>query len=305
MAKVVLHPWLHVLAIVLIRFQGQAQDVCDEDDYNLLPTDPPLPQLPDQYYLAVEAVLESGRTIFAEEYFDAVGNRGRFDHTSGGYTVKSISDYTLKETFVFPNVVTGDDCTVSILSTNTTDRFIFGIVPGENNTVHIGSPSTVFYPPFVNQSKALYCGINETARGIRAHKWKLCFNSENRSYTFNYYFTNDSLWDTPYQEQGPVPIAIELAGWRTNGTQYFDINHQYSFVNYRSGPQAVEDEVFNIPFGLVCKGRLPGQLFPQLPAFFSTAIQRILTTNTTMIINARVGDQNMSNILLCSIVGVL
>ena len=291
MAKLLL-----VLAIVLIYFTrfGYCQDAynstCNPDDYSAI-GDLPLPQLPDQYYFAVEAVIVNGRnssrTIFAEEYFDRVGDRGRFDYVANGYRVRSITDYKLKESFVFPNVFTGDDCTVSILSANASNRvaqILFGVVPGENNTVHIGSPSTVFYFG-VNQSQASYLGVVNDSSGVIANRWQVCVDNENRSYTIDYYFTNGSLWKTPYLEQGPVPVAIELAGWRRSGTRIFDVYHRYNFVNYQSGPEAVQDDVFSVPLGLICKGRLPGQSLPQLPRFFSTAIQ---TIRDNVVVNAKV-----------------
>ena len=269
-----------VMLQFLLVYTGVSADhdeytsVCDESDYTLSDGDPPLPRLPDQYYLAAEATIkEFNLSIFVTEYLDEIGNRGRLDSTSRGQKTSSISDYNLRETFVFPNRRTGDDCTVSLLTTNTTNpltRFIFGIVPGDNNTVHIGPPSYFFL--IDNGTNARYLGINET-RAVPSYHWQSCTVNENSSWIIDYYFTDASLWMT--SETGLVPVTIELFGERLYPTSedIIELEHHYTFVDFRSGPESVPDDVFMVPTGLICSGRITGPPIPALPSFFTTGIE--------------------------------
>ena len=275
-----------VILQFLLVYTGVSSDydeyipVCDESDYTLSDGDPPLPRLPDQYYLAAEATIkEFELSIFITEYLDEIGNRGRLESTVRGQKTSSISDYNLRETFVFPNRRTGEDCTVSLLTTNTTDpltRFVFGIVPGDNNTVHIGPPSYFF--DIDNETSARYLGINET-RGVPSYHWQSCTVNENSSWTIDYYFTDASLWMT--SETGLVPVTIELFGDRLNATSegMIELEHYYTFVDFRSGPESVPDDVFMVPTGLICSGRIPGQSIPALPSFFTTGIEIVTSDN--------------------------
>ncbi|XP_003386281.2 PREDICTED: uncharacterized protein LOC100639693 isoform X3 [Amphimedon queenslandica] len=176
------------------------------------------------------------------------------------------------EIFIFPNPRTQDDCTVSLLNTNNTfARFFFGVVPGPNNTVHIGPPSALF--GLNNTVNYTYMGIR-FARGIPCHHWWTCTNRENASFTLEYYFTDSDLWTAPYPQDdgyGYVPVLVELHGNitdRMTGEERMT-HHHYNILDFRSGSNAVPDSAFNVPFDLVCKGRLPGQPLPQFPNVFS------------------------------------
>lgn len=278
---------LVLLASVLFPAGFSAVDpICAPSSSN--PDDPAPPQLPNQYYLAIEAVLvERNHSVFATEHFDGVGNRGRLDFTGRGRKISSVLDYNLREAFVYPNPRTGDACTVSILTTNTTNReveFIFGIQPGPNNTVHIGSPS-LFFGLGSNLSNATYMGIEPlVARGVSTYHWKTCMNSENASFSLDYYFTNSELWNTTYPDSGDyVPVLVILYGSlisRSTGEEYTTLHH-YNFIDFQSGPQSVPDEVFDIPLDLVCKGRLPGQPLPQFPDVFSANVELVNSGNVS------------------------
>ena len=279
---------LTTIGVNVLLVEAGVDPYCDPDDYVLSESDPKLPRLPDQFYYSVEAtIVEFDRTFFASEYLDEIGNRGRFDFTGRGEKMSAIADYNSGETFIFPNRRTGDSCTVSQLTTNRTAppiaRFLFGVVPGENNTVHIGAPSFAFYN-FINTSVVRYIGINNT-RGIPSYHWQACTVNENNSYTFDYYFTNGSLWSNSYDEEGYVPVAIELRGVRLNrtGMNVIQIEHYYSFVNYRSGPEAVPDQVFMVPTGLICLGRNPGKPLPPFPNFFSTGVEVVFNEQNSVL----------------------
>lgn len=268
--------------------QNQVIPVCDPSDYSL--ADPPLPQLPDQFYMAMEATLvERNLSVYAVEYFDGPGNRGRMDFTIRGRKINTVIDYNLKEAFVYPNPSTGDDCTVSLLNVNSSQtnpevRFIFGIAPGPNNTVQIGSPSLFF--SLVNVTNATFMGVKDDniTRGVSTYHWRTCTSNDYSSYTLHYYFTNSTIWNATYPDANNyIPVAIYLIGNRWNATTntsvYFE--HYYSFVVFNSGPSSVPDDAFSIPLDLVCKGRIPGQPLPQFPNVFSAGVEYVGSTGVS------------------------
>lgn len=272
-----------LLLLVLIPLgYCQVAPICSSEAPG--PNDRPLPQLPDQFYLSMEAsLIERNLSVFVVEYFDGPGNRGRIEFTGQGRKTNGVVDYNLKEVFVYPNPRTGDDCTVSIIGApnqpNRPVRFIFGISPGPNNTVHIGSPSLFF--GLVNVTNFTYLGIDaDESRGIPCYHWVTCHNSFNSSFTLDFYFTDNNLWNTSYPDSTPIPVLIKLNGSVLNmstGLEY-SVLHYYSFVDFRSGPNSVPDDVFNIPLDLVCKGRLPGQSLPAFPKAFSANIEFVTST---------------------------
>ena len=273
---------LVILVSLATVVQNQAIPVCDPSDY--FPADPPLPQLPDQFFMAMEAtIVQRNRSVYAVEYFDGPGNRGRLDFTVRGVKFNSIIDYNLKEAFVYSDPSNGGDCTVSLLNENSAQtnpeiRFIFGIVPGSNNTVHIGSPSLFF--SLVNVTNATFFGIknNNVTRGVSTYHWQTCTSTENRSYTLDYYFTNSTIWNATYPDANNyIPVAISLMGnrWDPESSTSVYFEHYYSFVVFNSGPGSVPDDAFSLPFDLVCKGRIPGQPLPKFPAFFSAGVEYV------------------------------
>ena len=282
---------MHLSIIVLLLsltttalVNAQIDPYCNIDDYATDSDDLQLPDLPDQFYYSLEATLvERNRSFFAQEYFDEIGNRGRVDFTSSFGKSSAISDYNLGEAFVFPNSRTGEECSVSLLSNNMSfsrvTQFFFGIVHGENNTVHIGAPSFMFYGS-INMSNVNYIGIN-VSRGIPSHHWQTCVVMENNSYTLDYYFTNSDLWSNSYGVDGYIPVTVELRGTRLNMTsgEIINVEHYYSFVDFNTGSGSVSDEVFMVPTGLICSGRIPGLKVPSLPDYYSSGIE-IISENT-------------------------
>lgn len=265
--------------------QDMYEPICDPDDFMTSPTDPDLPMFPSQFYYSMEAnLVERQSTVSATEYFDETGNRGRFDFIGSGSKATTIYDYNLREAFVFPNSRTGQACSVNILTSNTTSpaaRFLFGIVPGENNTVHIGAPSFIFYHG-INTSRVNYMDMDNTTRGIPSYRWQTCVSMPNNSFTLDYYFTNSSLWTNNYAVDGYIPVTIVLRGRRLqdNGT-VLDTEHYYNFVEYRTGSEAVPDDVFMVPTGLICAGRLPGKPLPDFPDFYTASIEVATTTSAS------------------------
>ena len=264
-----------LLFSVTVSLVRSLDPFCDESSFVTSDTDPQLPLLPDQFTFSIEATIaERNSTMFATEYLDEFSNRGRFDFTSGGTKVTVLSDYNLGESFVFPDRRMGRECSVNLLASNTPSpmvtRFLFGIEYRDDNTVHIGAPSFIFYNS-INTSRVNYMGIEES-RGIPCHRWQTCVvSSENISYTLDYYFTNSNLWGV----DDWTPVSVELKGTRLNTTDntVINIDHYYSFVDYRTGNNSVSGDVFDVPTGLICAGRLTGKPLPTLPDYFSTSIE--------------------------------
>jgi hypothetical protein len=278
---------LLVAVTSIITAYGQLEPICTSSAPD--PNDPPLPQLPDQYSLTIEAnLVERNMTVTATEYFDSIGNRGRIEFTRNGMKTTSIVDYNLREAFVFPNPFTGDDCTVSLVNPSGSNspvvRFLFGVVPGANGTVHIGSPS--FFFGLGNATNFTHLGM-EDIRGVPCHHWQTCTNRPNASYTLDYYFTSSDLWTSANPNANDLtPVLITLTGSIVNRTtgEVYSTEHYYSIVGFNSGPDSIPDDVFNVPLDLICKGRLPGQPLPTFTNVYSvtseflTSLSPIVTT---------------------------
>ena len=282
-----------VFLLFVAYTNAQVEPICTPEPLESDDPEAHLPQLPSQYFVAIEAVLvERNATDFVAEYYDDIGNRGRADFIFNGTKVNSVWDYDLGEIFIYPNPRTGDDCTVSLLNVNNTmARFFFGLLPGPNNTVHIGRPTQLFGYDYNNTVNYTYVGVNMT-RDIPCHHWRTCTNTPNASFTLDYYFTDNRLWRVPYPRpdgEGYVPVQVVLNGNvidRMTGLQKTTL-HYYNFVEFNSGPDAVPDSAFDIPLDLVCKGRLPGQPLPQFSDFFTAGIETVYsTTATTSLVRA-------------------
>ena len=240
-------------------------------------TGPPVPDLPDQFSFTIEGnLIERNRTDIMTEYYDGPGNRGRLEFGFNASTYLGIFDYNLGEIFLIPDFMTGDDCRVSPIATDRFINFTFGI-QNINGSIHIGSPST-FVEALRDDSVTQYVG-EDMVRGIPTQCWQACVNRENISYLIDYDFV-DEPWS--YEGQGQkldstqmIPVQITLNTTRiVNGTVR-NIYHIYTVVDFRAGPDSVPESVFQVPNGLACTGRFPGQPVPQVPQFFSTTIQQV------------------------------
>lgn len=246
---------------------------CDPNNFTATPN-PPLPVIPDQYMVTAELV-DSARntTIFFTEYFDELGNRARIDTTLDGLKRVTIADYDDGEVFTY----TQDTCNVSPIilpqlnNRNIFVSMLFGVVSGPNGTVHIGQSSGIF-SRFIKDSNAKYIGF-ETVRGIPSHHWQACFVNENELWLmFDIYFAPQSQWQLPFMED-LRPILLRIKGQLVQNDTVVDIDIAINYVLYQSGPDAVPDMVFQVPTGLPCKGRKPGQPLPSFPRFFSTIVE--------------------------------
>lgn len=251
--------------------------VCNLTDFTF-PPNVSLPELPQQFSALIEANLgQRLQTFTVREYFDEVGNRGRLETAIPTVigTVEGIGifDYDDAEIFLIPDRFGNEtvECGVRLIAEPTAilnRTFGFQLV---NGSVHIGSVLGFF--GLVDGANPRYLGP-EIARGIPCLRWQTCHVLDNNSYTLDYLFSAED-WMDAYSD-GPVPVQIRLLGSRLDGNgQVLRINHTYNFVAFNSGPDSVPDEVFVVPNGLACRGRIPGIPLPVLPPYFSMYLENV------------------------------
>ena len=243
--------------------------VCDPDNFDS--SDPPVPDLPDQFSCTVEWTRTDNVTAIITEYFDGPHNRGRIEGGFNGTFIYYILDYSLGEIFFISDVQSEGDCRVYDMSDNPSIlNFSFGI-ENRNGTFHSASPRT-FLEKLRSDTPTRYVG-EEMVRGILTQHWQACFHGENGtgSYSIDYYFV-DKSWTygrTVHNPAQTIPVQFTFTQL-LDGENNVDI---YSFVDFQYGPDSVPDSVFRVPNGLACPGRFPGQPVPQVPQYFSTYVQ--------------------------------
>lgn len=261
---------------------------CDPSKFVTAPNES-LPVIPDQFMIVAEInVVLQNKTIFVKEYLDEIGNRARIDGTDEGQTQVTIANYNDREAVVFPDRNTGEACTVYPITLTSPNRNflvrrVLGVVPGPNGTVHIGPPSMNFQR--INNSNALYIGV-EMIRGIPCHYWQACYVTQSEWYLYDVYFTASDQWQLPYME--PLsPVFIRQSGQTIENDTLRDVNYTISYTLFQSGPDAVPDEVFQVPLGLPCKQRRAGPPLPPFPKFFSTNAE-VVFGNTVIVVKVRI-----------------
>ena len=297
--------------------QSSPEPVCDPAQYAGDPSKP-IPRLPSQFSTVVEANIlgsSSGTTfeIGVREYFDQVGNRGRLEYSSRGIFAYGIFDYNLQEVFLLPDMLTGEDCVVRRIAQG--EQLLertFGFTV-QNGSVHIGRVSDFFQ---LTDAVAINYIGQEYVRGIPCDYWQSCHVLNTSSYTVDYFFSrNDSGWMSAYGDD-PVPVQIIVNGTAPNfngpgpnmnrSSDFRNVINIYTFITFNSGPDSVPDEVFAQPIGVACKGRIPGQVLPLLPNYFSTYIESVdETQQTTSIVRVSitVGIKCCRDILIIMFVG--
>lgn len=258
---------------------GQYMPVCDPANYTGPPSIP-LPNLPTQFSAVIEANLrQENGTTNVREYFDEVGNRGRFEITRYGSKTVGIFDYDDGEIF---RISDGDTCEVNLIADPSTRSFftetpIFGFQESVNGSVHIGTVRDFFQL----RDNATWLGV-EVVRGIPCNRWQTCTVLENNSYTLDYYFATEN-WDFALGN-GATPVQVILNALIVRKGVAESLNHIYSFVSFDTGPRSVPDEAFTVPFGLICSGRIPGLPIPSLPEYFSATIEAVQRTTRSALV---------------------
>ena len=247
--------------------------VCDPSDYTTSPN-PPIPDLPRQFSAVIEAnFVQLDQSTLVREYFDEIGNRGRFEIAHSSSVVVGIFDYNLGEVFLIPDPYTGDGCSVYNISQSTSlSIFGFRVV---NGSMHIGTVGRFFR--LSSNVSANYLG-QEDVRGIMCGHWQTCTAMGNKSYTLDYYFSTADWAFSANPNGSQIPVQVILNESRSDGP---NLNHVYSFVDFVPGPLSVPDTVFMVPTGLPCRGRIPGQPLPALPNFFTTYLETVSPARQT------------------------
>ena len=262
------------VSMLLFGWTADAQMLkpgCNSSDYGPNPGDPPLPIIPDQYAIVAEiTVPTSNRTFFINEYYDQIGNRARIDATRDDLESVTIADYNDGQEFIFPDRNTGRACTVNPIVLNSQDVIlsrVLGVVPGPNDTVHIGPSNMIFRR--INSSNSNFMGVR-SIRGISANHWQSCYVSNTEWYQYHFYFSSSSMWSFPYAEV-QTPLFLSQVGQMRNSSGYVqDTSFSISYVRFQNGSDAVPDNLFQVPTGLPCRGRKEGKPLPPFPRFFST-----------------------------------
>ena len=260
---------------------GQYVPVCDPTNYTGPPS-MPLPDFPTQFSVVIEANLgQENLTLNVKEYFDEVGNRGRFEITMDVGNTVGIFDYDDGEIFVISE---DGACEVKLIADSSTRSFLiepplFGFSGGVNGSIHIGTVRDFFR--LQRDTNATWLGV-EVVRGIPCNRWQTCTVMENNSYTLDYYFATED-WNFALGN-GPTPVQVILTGIDARGGEAESLKHTYSFLSFDTGSRSVPDEVFAVPIGLVCTGRIPGRPVPPFPEYFSLTLEAVLRTRQSAVV---------------------
>lgn len=254
--------WLRMTSIVLLATAGLAQ-ICLPKGND---TGPPLPTFPNQFSTEIEAnILHLNRTLRITEYYDNINNRGRIDTYSSHGTSTTLVNYnTLEVSHITTSVDGSKSCFAAPLAANSSRfaRLLFG-AQFDNGTARVVTTSQ--FLRFGAEFNETYIGI-EMVRGIPCHRWQSCNVSEDgrANYTIDYFFTQSNWSYYPSM----IPVQIIVNGTRPDNRTAVDspihqVYNVYSFINFQSGP--ADDDVFRVPPGQPCKGRIIGKPLPPLP----------------------------------------
>ena len=247
-------------------------------------TGPTLPTFPDQFSTDIEAnILHLNLTLRVTEYYDNINNRGRIDSYSAYGVNTTLVDYDKQEVSHITTSADGSkSCFAAPLAANSSRfaRRLFG-AHFENGTARVVTTSQ--FLRFGAEFNETYIGI-EMARGIPCHRWQSCNVSEdgNISYTIDYYFTQSNWSYYPTM----LPVQVIVNGTRPDNTSdpsspIHRVYNVYSFINFQPGPS--DDDLFRVPPGLPCQGRISDKDIPPLPEdYYSVLYERIDQQNNVI-----------------------
>ncbi|XP_063960121.1 uncharacterized protein LOC129266666 [Lytechinus pictus] len=262
---------LVTLITVIIAVVDAAPDlsVCDPSDQPYPYDGPPLPTLPSQYRLKVEATITNRHYSFIlEEFYDEINNRGASVSKSRGQTHYTTYDYARNQTLQ----VTTDDATgTSSCRVSGFSRFsLFGFHV-ENGSGHINGTNAVFR--FGEEYNETYMGMT-TVRGIPANHWQRCVYAPGANITFrlDFYFSNASF----HLQSGAnaIPLRATINGSAVNRTtqQMYNFYHNYEYLEVEPGPITLE-RAFEPPLGVLCEGYNRTKKFPDFPSVFGVSLE--------------------------------
>ena len=235
---------------------------------------PALPKFPDQFSTDIEAnILHQNLTLRVTEYYDNINNRGRIDSYSPYGVNTTLVDYNKQEVSYIMTSTDGSkkSCIATPLAANSSGfaRRLFG-AHFENGTAHVVTTSQ--FLRFGAEFNETYIGI-EMARGIPCHHWQSCNISEDARirYTVDYYFTQ-SNWSY-YSTVLPVQVIVNATrpdNFSDPNSPIHRVYNVYSFINFQRGPS--DDDLFRVPPGLPCRGRISDKPIPPLPEDYYSAL---------------------------------
>ena len=258
-----------VISALLLR-NGLAQICLEPGDPG-----PPLPAFPDQFSTEIEAnILHLNLTLRVTEYYDNINNRGRIDSYSPvgmGMNTTLVNYNTLQVSHIMTSADGSKSCLAAPLAANSSRfaRRLFG-TQFENGTAHVVTTSQ--FLRFGAEFNETYVGP-EMVRGIPCHRWQSCNFTEGGlvNYTIDYFFTVSNWSYYPSM----IPVQIIVNGTRPDNRSLDDspihsVYNVYSFINFRPGP--ADDDVFRVPPGQPCMGRIIGKPPPPLPDDYYSVI---------------------------------
>lgn len=257
------------------------------------------PTLPNTYSVKVECNFQDkNQTIDMSEYYDYPNQRAAVFEDELGFHAQGIYSYNTNEFFFIEDQL--QQCTVSQLSSDKSNNWLFGYNTGSNN------PNA---PKMYSAYGALHFGGNQTeqyvgtttVRGMLVDQWQSCLYWPNMdaTMTVNWYFTVDG-WDTAIQSRVPVRATVVGNIWEpnlnSNGRTPRAINHTYEFAEFRGQfPDYVDPtHLFETPSGYVCPGRKNMKPLPNPSNYFKFTSEILDPTQKTIGFIKEWYDYNMS-----------
>ncbi|GFO33384.1 hypothetical protein PoB_005988900 [Plakobranchus ocellatus] len=274
---------LSVIAMIMLH-QSEAlppwfmpPDACDSTHRPAPYTGPvpPLPVLPKQYSLRVEAnIIQKRWTTEVEEHYDSINQRASLAVSFNGSTIYSIFNFKSGERYdIYPN----GTCLASAAEID-----YYGLVKmvGPKQTrPALSTINEVF--KFGQGFNQTYVGKN-TVRGIPVNHWTSCreWQQWGARFQLDFYFADPDFISASGGVE--IPVRIILNGSANNvgmshealeGRHRFE--HVYDFVSVRPGAPKNE-EVFQVPMGVICQGRQDTKPMPELPDRFEMSTEMVV-----------------------------
>lgn len=239
----------------------------------------PLPPLPNQFHAIFEAnILQKSYTVYQEEYYDYLGNRGVIITTRNGRSMKAITDFITYSVHQI-DLATGK-CMVQDLRQMKSTLFNFTSTATGG---HVKGLADIF--KFSSKFNESYVGTTKI-RGIPAHHWTTCLHVEGLKAIFNmdYFFSLETYDIVGVQKEIPLRTVINGIASNVdhnnmvlNGTHNF--NHVYDFISFTPGP-IKDTAVFQIPPGIICTGSKVHKQIPKIADQVSFGLEKINKAST-------------------------
>ncbi|XP_052219602.1 uncharacterized protein LOC127836966 [Dreissena polymorpha] len=234
------------------------------------PGDPPLPKLPQQFQMHVEAnIANRGLTRNYKEFYDYPGNRAaifQFDQSTG-VQKHTIMNFTSGIAF---DHFSNKTCRAKFIN----ESNVFGVF---GNSSQINSVNDFLY--FGEQMGEVYVKENIQIRGIPVNHWTSCVKmavNSSTTFTLDWYFSNETFSIDNVQHAVPVRAVINGTGRYPGQSSTHSFLHYYEFTDFISGPIEDEEHVFQVPVGTVCFGEktMLEEYPPNVTRHFTTVIER-------------------------------